>query len=361
MNKDIKARLTELKKIIRIPKEILGLSEAYLTNEAVKLLMDAMVSEGLDELILVACDPNGNPLDGWDCDEDFKFDANDIVNFSHNEIIVTPKIKYYNDIAFGVLTRFGINNEELMYHTTNVVIHKDGDLSYGDTEKENWQEDWLPVSSIEDQTKIRKLIFKCLSSKCEGIWRFTKEHPECCFLHRVLDNDILSSVIAANNGSKDLSWLFGGYKHLRDIDLSELNTSQTTSLQGLFYHCNRLKRVDFSKSNTNRCVTFESLLDGCSSLTEACFGGKFSTCSETSFKEMFRDCSSLTSLNLSSFDTLKVRDLNMMFYGCSSLVTLDLNNWDLNNRQTYSDMFSSCVHLTKLWLLYSSPTRRERG
>ena len=40
---------------------------------------------------------------------------------------------------------------------------------------------------------------------------------------------------------------------------------------------------------------------------------------------MFYDCSSLTSLDLSKWDTSKVTNMNNMFNNCSSLETLDLS------------------------------------
>ena len=46
---------------------------------------------------------------------------------------------------------------------------------------------------------------------------------------------------------------------------------------------------------------------------------------------MFRNCSSLVSLNISSFDTLKVKLMGDMVSYCSSLVTLDLSNFDTSN------------------------------
>ena len=48
---------------------------------------------------------------------------------------------------------------------------------------------------------------------------------------------------------------------------------------------------------------------------------------------MFGDCSSLTSLNLSNFNTNNVQDMSGMFSGCSSLTSLNttdkrlLNEW----------------------------------
>ena len=45
---------------------------------------------------------------------------------------------------------------------------------------------------------------------------------------------------------------------------------------------------------------------------------------------MFGDCSSLTSLDLSNFNTDNVKDMNGMFYNCSSLISLNLFNFNFN-------------------------------
>lgn len=68
----------------------------------------------------------------------------------------------------------------------------------------------------------------------------------------------------------------------------------------------------------------------------------------TSTNSMFRDCRSLTSLDLSSFDTSHVTNMNSMFYSCRSLTSLDLSNFD-TSQVTYMDsMFNGCRKLTSL-------------
>ena len=63
---------------------------------------------------------------------------------------------------------------------------------------------------------------------------------------------------------------------------------------------------------------------------------------------MFSDCSSLTSLNVSNFDTSKVTDMSEMFNVCSKLTSLNVSNFNTSN-VTYMDwMFTSCYKLTSL-------------
>lgn len=67
---------------------------------------------------------------------------------------------------------------------------------------------------------------------------------------------------------------------------------------------------------------------------------------------MFYGCSSLASLDLSSFDTSSVTDMHDMFYGCSSLASLDLSSFD-TSKVGYGkmvNMFSGCEWLRTITL-----------
>ncbi|MBR5062628.1 MAG: BspA family leucine-rich repeat surface protein [Prevotella sp.] len=68
----------------------------------------------------------------------------------------------------------------------------------------------------------------------------------------------------------------------------------------------------------------------------------------TDMADMFRGCSSLTSLNLSNFDTQNVRAMGCMFYGCSSLTSLDVSNFDTQNVTGMINMFYGCSSLSSL-------------
>ena len=54
---------------------------------------------------------------------------------------------------------------------------------------------------------------------------------------------------------------------------------------------------------------------------------------------MFSYCSSLTSLNLSNFNTNNVKNMSAMFIGCSSLTSLNLSNFNTNNVKNMRGIF----------------------
>ena len=50
---------------------------------------------------------------------------------------------------------------------------------------------------------------------------------------------------------------------------------------------------------------------------------------------MFQGCKSLTSINLSSFDTSNVKNMGSMFDKCHSLISLNLSNFDTSSLQSW--------------------------
>ena len=55
---------------------------------------------------------------------------------------------------------------------------------------------------------------------------------------------------------------------------------------------------------------------------------------------MFEGCKYLESIDLSSFDTSNVKNMQWMFYDCYNLKSLDLSTFNLSNVETMYAMFS---------------------
>ena len=62
-------------------------------------------------------------------------------------------------------------------------------------------------------------------------------------------------------------------------------------------------------------------------------------------EEVFKDCKSLKSINLSHFDTSRTTTMKGMFYNCSSLVFLDLSNFNTTIVANMEYMFKNCKKL----------------
>ena len=69
---------------------------------------------------------------------------------------------------------------------------------------------------------------------------------------------------------------------------------------------------------------------------------------------MFRKCSSLTSLDVSNWDTSNVTDMTYMFNSCQSLTSLDVSNFNTSKVTNMTEMFNNCSSLRKIKLINST-------
>ena len=116
---------------------------------------------------------------------------------------------------------------------------------------------------------------------------------------------------------------------------------------GVFYRCSSLTSLDLSNFNTSNVTNMYGMFSSCSSLTSLDLNS-FNTSNVISMNSMFTGCSSLTTLDLNNFNTSKVTNMANMFFSCSSLTELNLSNFNTLNVTDMSCMFSYCSSLTSL-------------
>ena len=94
------------------------------------------------------------------------------------------------------------------------------------------------------------------------------------------------------------------------------------------------------------------LFSYCSSLTSLDVT-HFNTAKVTNMNNMFSNCSSLTSLDVTYFNTANVTDMNKMFYKCSALTTIYASDNFVTDKVEYSyNMFYDCTSLKGTTLEY---------
>ena len=123
--------------------------------------------------------------------------------------------------------------------------------------------------------------------------------------------------------------------------------SGVTSLSRLFSSCNSLTTLDVSNFNTSEVFSMGSMFSSCNSLTTLDLSN-FNTINVTNMGYMFYNCNSLTTLDLSNFNTINVTNMYNMFQGCNILTTLDLSNFNTINVTNIGYMFYNCNSLTTL-------------
>ena len=61
---------------------------------------------------------------------------------------------------------------------------------------------------------------------------------------------------------------------------------------------------------------------------------------------MFNECTSLSSIDVSNWNTSNVTNMSWLFYGCSSLTSLDVSNWNTGKVTTMRHLFTNCDKLS---------------
>ena len=118
-------------------------------------------------------------------------------------------------------------------------------------------------------------------------------------------------------------------------------------MTGMFQNCSSLTRLDLSHFETQNVTKMNSMFYGCSKLSSINLSS-FDTQNVSTMNSMFCNCSNLTSLDVSNFNTSKVMNMSSMFDNCHGLTNLDVSKFDTSNVTDMSYMFAGCSSLTNL-------------
>ena len=117
-----------------------------------------------------------------------------------------------------------------------------------------------------------------------------------------------------NNNINNCKNMFRDCSDIIEMDLSDFDTSEVTTMHWMFYRCSSLISLNLSNFNTFKVQSMWS---------------------------MFSYCSSLTSLNLSNFDTSQVTEMCWMFQDCYNLEYINLKNFEENKLSDNKFMFDN--------------------
>ena len=158
--------------------------------------------------------------------------------------------------------------------------------------------------------------------------------------------DIDTSNFDTSNVTSMLG-MFSGMSNLTSLDLSNFNTENVETMQEMFFLASHLNALNLSSFNTRKVRNMPNMFHRVSSLTSLNLSN-FDTSNVTSMLGMFSGMSNLTSLDLSNFNTSNATSMNTMFYGMSSLTSLNLSNFDTSNVTSMGYMFFDMSSLTSL-------------
>ena len=153
----------------------------------------------------------------------------------------------------------------------------------------------------------------------------------------IYDNGILTISGGVAEGSK--SW--DSYKNNIEkiVITGKITFDKETSLYGLFSKMTSLKTIEgLSNLDTSKVTDMDSMFRDCSSLETLDVSG-FNTSNVERMDGMFYECQKLQNIDVSKFDTGKVKSMDFMFSGCKSITYLDVSNFDTSKVTDMRAMF----------------------
>lgn len=141
-------------------------------------------------------------------------------------------------------------------------------------------------------------------------------------------------------------YCFEGLTRIEHLDY--LNTSEVENMGLMFSICTSLETLDLSSFNTEKVTNMFEMFVGSTNLRAINLPKGFIGSNVTDLNGMFRGCASLTELDLSGSNAEKVKNMGNMFNGCVALSNLNLSGFKTGSLTDMQFLFSSCQSLESL-------------
>ncbi len=223
-------------------------------------------------------------------------------------------------------------------------------------------------------TDIREMFYNNTGLKELDMsgWDFSNIENRSLWAPTNVETINFSNVVA----HEDMSDFFKGLTKLTSINLSNVNTSNTTNMRGMFSGDTLLQSINVGSFNTSSVSNMAGMFNGCSSLSSIDVSG-FDVKNVESFSSMF-DHTAISTLDLSNwettdkltnmysmfghnaalstlklgpnFNTSKVTTMNRLFVFDTSLVEVDLGVFDTSSLQDTESMFHGATNLKTIYV-----------
>ena len=171
------------------------------------------------------------------------------------------------------------------------------------------------------------------------------------------DREKITSVIFVDEITPySVTGWFGGCTNLTEIyNIENLNTSMVDSMEGMFSWCTSLKKLDLSTFDTSNVTNLNSMFYYSTGIEEITFSEKWNTSKVTNMAWMFATegntkMSIKNITGLEYFNTSSLNRTNGMFYNCTKITSLDLRNFDTSNVTDMTKMFGNCSSLKTVYV-----------
>lgn len=270
----------------------------------------------------------------------------------------------------GELTRFD-NGGEFCKQTRKVSF--DGkeftsnvDFWFEGDEEQDWQEPQKPAASPTAPITEGKIVKSGRANKYGNAFSWTLDENGTLSIYAESSDDVIngfewdklpwrslvSKIIRAQFSSKirakKLDNLFNCCCYMEEVlGINQIDSSELTSMNGMFIDCEELKGIDISALDTSHVIDMGELFNGCTAL-EGIDMSMLDTSSVENMYWMFVSCESLKSANLATLNFTQVLNMGGMFEDCESLECVDLSTEEPPAAPDVSSMFKGCDSLASV-------------
>ena len=147
---------------------------------------------------------------------------------------------------------------------------------------------------------------------------------------------------------KGMGNMFFGDEKLVSLDLSNFDTRSLTNMDKMFYGMSNLTSLNIGSFDTSKVTNMDSLFYGMVNI-ENINVSNFDTRNVTNVNHMFSSMHKLKQLQLpATFDTSNVTDMGYMFYNSKSLTSLDVSMFNTEKVTNMREMFGYLESVTSI-------------
>ena len=285
-------------------------------------------------------------------ENEISFSDGNIIQIKNNEIIHQASIE--GNFSGAPIIKRDKNNKDnyiIGLHKANIKIGNQ--ILYNlattfDSILDNIKEQINEINCIYIPDKNKEEIYLIHDYNCD-ISEFVHEDNKKIYLEaKNINKSIFENNIELYINDSKIKFNFKyKFNDSKEIKVKFKFSKVLTNLSFMFYGCSSLKSINFSSFYSNKVNNMKGMFQNCFSLNSINLLS-FNSSNVTDMSYMCNECSSLEYIDLSKFNTSNVQNMKAMFQKCSFLKSLDLSSFDTSNVNDMSCMLNNCSCLKNI-------------
>ena len=161
-----------------------------------------------------------------------------------------------------------------------------------------------------------------------------------------INSTVSRIIIEFKDNPKTLKKMFSGSSMYKIVRFDYPFPLDESSYNEMFYQCTELFYANLKNLTFENTLDVSNMFNYCKKLETIIFPQNPKSNNVESFREMFAHAEALTSIDLTYFSFFKTKSMAYMFIGCKNLIYINFpENEKAESLQLLNDMFSDCINL----------------